>query len=103
MHKLRTTSFVCRKAVANFSLLRPSRRISNKGLRDPTGQKTFSDMIKPEVKGSNPDYRKKEMLSRTTVVTDENVSSKIVESIVRLGEPVAVDMEVTIAFLLFSF
>ena len=51
-------------------------------------------MIGPEVKGWSADQRKKDVMSRTKVVTDENVCSKIVGSILRHGEPVAVDMEV---------
>ena len=43
---------------------------------------------------SDSDSKRSEILSRTRIVVDEKECKKIVESLVRAGEPVAVDMEV---------
>ena len=103
MLKLWTASFQCRNVATKLQNAWPSRPLSTKGFKDPRGPKTFSEIITKEsrftgdrkaVKDSKVASRKEEVLSRTTIVTDENVCSKIVGSILRLGEPVAVDMEV---------
>ena len=79
---------------------------SFRSFRQLSRVKSFSSGIKNESNFTKPisktipkqspdsDAKKSEVLSRTRIVVDERECKKIVESLMKTGEPVAVDMEV---------
>jgi len=82
------------KLLAQFNSLKSIRTLSAVNKNSCNGDQSLAKTVSPK----STDDQRRDVLSRTRIVSKEDDSAAIVKSIISMGEPVAVDTEVSAIF-----
>lgn len=83
------------KRLEQFTSLNVIKTLSTFNNNRFRGDQPLIDNVSSTSKEDDPENRRRDVLSRTKIVSNEKESAEIVKSIMRMGGPVAVDMEVS--------